>query len=138
MMTGSAAFPGVKDSSDQLDKIWKVLGTPFGRDRDYFQLLPQYKTDCIIPQPPQSLTRVFPPLKDIPTGEDFALKFLQLNPRKRISAETALKDPFFSVIPQQVHDLSSREYLKPESVSHLLCSCIMRMLFLPASYFSQM
>src|SRR5688572_29941973 len=56
MMTGSAAFPGVKDSSDQLDKIWKVLGTPSGRDRDYFQLLPQYKTDCIIPQAPQSLT----------------------------------------------------------------------------------
>lgn len=28
MVTGCAAFPGVKDTIDQLDKIWKILGTP--------------------------------------------------------------------------------------------------------------
>lgn len=28
MLSGSAAFPGVKDACDQIDKIWRVLGTP--------------------------------------------------------------------------------------------------------------
>jgi len=28
MLTGGPVFPGVRDASDQLDKIFRVLGTP--------------------------------------------------------------------------------------------------------------
>ena len=28
MVSGVATFPGMKDTWDQLDRIWRVLGTP--------------------------------------------------------------------------------------------------------------
>lgn len=44
MISGAAAFPGVKDSNDQLDKIWKVLGTPSTKDWDQLIFLPHFKS----------------------------------------------------------------------------------------------
>jgi cyclin-dependent kinase 14 len=47
MMTGAAAFPGVKDSTDQLDKIWRVIGTPSVKEWDQLAFLPHFKTGKI-------------------------------------------------------------------------------------------
>lgn len=43
MLTGGPVFPGVRDVSDQLDKIFRVLGTPTeksweGNGQDYFNI----------------------------------------------------------------------------------------------------
>jgi hypothetical protein len=43
MVCGTPAFPGVKDPFDQLDKIWRVLGTPNANDWEGFNQMPDYK-----------------------------------------------------------------------------------------------
>jgi len=43
MVTGSAAFPGYKNIFDQLDKIWRVLGTPTEETWPNVSLYPNYK-----------------------------------------------------------------------------------------------
>jgi len=43
MITGNAAFPGVQDASDQLDKIWRILGTPTEETWEGVSALPNYR-----------------------------------------------------------------------------------------------
>jgi serine/threonine protein kinase len=47
----------------------------------------------------------------IPKGESFAQKCLQLNPKKRINATDAMKDPFFCPLPEKVHQLTPGKIL---------------------------
>lgn len=54
----------------------------------------------------QKLETAYPKLMTIPNGESFAGKCLQLNPKKRINASDAMRDSFFSALPDRVHQLT--------------------------------
>lgn len=110
MVTGKAAFQGMKDTMDQLDKIWRVLGTPSEDTWDGVTEFPNYKPQKFGHYGSQALSAAFPRLTEIQLGEKLANSFLQLQPRKRISAIEALHHTYFKELPPKIYDL-------PEQVS---------------------
>lgn len=110
MVGGSPAFPGVRDPFDQLDKIWRILGTPSADYWESFDPLPNLKKGQIVSYRAQSLTQAFPKLSSIAFGEELAELCLRLQPRLRISAKDALKHKYFCDLPQRVFEI-------PENVS---------------------
>ena len=106
MISGSPAFPGAKDVLDQLEKIWRALGTP---SSDYFERIPKISSninlDSFIDYPKRELSKSFPKLKKIKFSHELAESFLQLNPRERITAEDALQHEFFSPLPSALYEL---------------------------------
>ncbi|KAI1291905.1 Cyclin-dependent kinase 14 [Halotydeus destructor] len=105
MATGQAAFPGVKDATDQLDKIWRVLGTPTEETWEGVSMLPHYRLDRMGFYKPSKLSQVYGKLSTIVGAEEMANKFLQLEPSKRITAKEALRDKFFSELSPKLSDL---------------------------------
>ncbi|KAJ8320920.1 hypothetical protein KUTeg_002507 [Tegillarca granosa] len=78
MISGIATFPGMKDAYDQLDKIFKVLGTPTENTWEGVSKFPQYDYRKFIPYSKQSLSSVIPKLNFIPNAENLAMQFLQV------------------------------------------------------------
>jgi len=110
MITGVATFPGVKDSADQLDKIWRVLGTPTEETWEGVSRFPNYKLAKFGRYKEQQLAVAFPKLSDIPLAESMASQLLQVQPRRRILAKSAMRHQYFNDLPIKIHDL-------PEQVS---------------------
>ncbi|XP_054722380.1 cyclin-dependent kinase 14-like [Uloborus diversus] len=110
MVIGKAAFQGMKDTMDQLDKIWRVLGTPTEETWDGVTEFPNYKPQKFGHHKPQVLSAAFPRLTEITLGEKLAQSFLQLQPRLRISASEAIRHAYFKELPPKIYDL-------PEQVS---------------------
>ncbi|CAL1270123.1 unnamed protein product [Larinioides sclopetarius] len=110
MITGKAAFQGMKDTMDQLDKIFRVIGTPTDDTWDGVTQFPNYKPQKFGHYAPQSLSAAFPRITEINQGENLAHSFLQLQPRLRISATEALRHIYFDELPPKIYDL-------PEQVS---------------------
>ncbi|RWS07565.1 cyclin-dependent kinase 14-like protein [Dinothrombium tinctorium] len=106
MVTGSAAFPGVKDTHDQLDKIWRVLGTPTDETWEGVSFYPNYRADKFTYYKSKSLSYCFPKLASISQGEEIASACLQLQPEKRITAEKALHHKYFKDLPSKIYNLS--------------------------------
>lgn len=100
MITGMPTFPGIRDTYDQLDKIFKLLGTPVESTWNGVTLLPSYKPHklgnfmlnsldfhailiccCFFKgfYRPRKLGLSFPRLYDIPEGEAMASALLQVN-----------------------------------------------------------
>jgi cyclin-dependent kinase len=91
MVTGRPLFCGASDP-DQLVKIFKYLGTPTPRDWPDIVKLPGYKTD--LPRyKGESLEKVVPRLDK--KGIDLLQKMLQPDPKKRLTAEAAMKHAYF-------------------------------------------
>ncbi|XP_045136500.1 cyclin-dependent kinase 14-like isoform X4 [Portunus trituberculatus] len=107
MITGVPAFPGVRDIQDQLDKIFKVVGTPTEETWTGVTQLPNYKPHRLVLHRPRRLANVFPRLNDIPHAESLATQFLQIQPNKRISSEAALRHTYFDDLPQQIYELDA-------------------------------
>lgn len=105
MITGKAAFQGMKDTMDQLDKIWKVLGTPTEETWDGVTEFPNYRPQKFGMYKSQPLSATFPKLKDIPNAEKLAHSFLQLQPRHRISAAEASHHIYFKDLPPKIYEL---------------------------------
>ncbi|KAI2804511.1 Cyclin-dependent kinase 14 [Blomia tropicalis] len=104
MVCGAPAFPGLKDTIDQLDKIFRVFGTPS------LSYLEQYQTTETIDfsqcaYVAQTLGQSFPKLTQMNQAESLARSFLNLEPRNRISARDALHHPFFSDLPSKLYEL---------------------------------
>lgn len=92
MCTGRPLFCGASES-DQLVRIFKVLGTPSPEEWPEMLKLPQYK-DNIAKYKPKKLKNVVPRLDK--NGLELLERMLQHDPNKRIPAAEALKHPFFS------------------------------------------
>ncbi|CAM1305664.1 CDK14 (predicted) [Pycnogonum litorale] len=105
MITGVATFPGVKDTSDQLDKIWRILGTPTEETWEGVSRLPHYKLDKFRFYKSQRLGSVFQKLGNLSEAEDIAVHFLQVQPGQRISAAEALVHDYFCDLPVTIHNL---------------------------------
>ncbi|XP_023229424.1 cyclin-dependent kinase 14-like [Centruroides sculpturatus] len=128
MIYGSAAFPGLKDAVDQLDKIWKVLGTPTEETWEGVSRFPNYKPEKFKIYKPQHLSAAFPKLIKMANAEKLASSFLQLQPHLRISATQALHHKYFSDLPSKVYDLPDQASvfnvpsckLSPETHNHPL------------------
>lgn len=105
MLTGEPTFPGVRCTYDQLDKIFKVLGTPTEETWPGVTHLPGYKPHRLGFYPPRKLGLSFPRLYDIAEGDSMASSLLQLNPDQRIGAEEALRHPYFASLPRKLYEL---------------------------------
>lgn len=80
--------------SDQLDRIFRLLGTPTIEDYPGLADLPEY-SDQLPPYPPPrgGLKSLVPSLDA--DGIDLLSKMLQYDPARRITAQAALEHPFF-------------------------------------------
>ncbi|KAG1331332.1 cyclin-dependent kinase G-2 [Cocos nucifera] len=93
-----------KTEFDQLDKIFRTLGTPNEKIWPGFAKLPGVKVN-FVKQPYNRLREKFPPtsFSGRPTlseaGFDLLNKLLTYDPEKRITAEAALKHPWFNEVP---------------------------------------
>lgn len=97
MVNGRPLFPGSSEQ-DQLNKIFKTLGTPSVKSWPGMAELPEYKE---FPKyPPQPWKKVVKKLEK--HGIDLLSRMLQFDPAKRISADAAMKHPYFSDLKLQV------------------------------------
>jgi len=78
LLTGAPAFPGVKDASDQLERIFKILGTPTEATWSGVSRLPLYKPQRLNFYRIQRIGHTFPRLYDISHAENLASKLLQV------------------------------------------------------------
>ena len=94
MANGRPLIAGTSEA-DQLDRIFKLLGTPTVTDYPGIVELPEYSMGSF-PQypPPRSISSLVPSL-DI-NGVDLLTKMLRYDPAKRITAQEALEHPFFN------------------------------------------
>ncbi|XP_066991675.1 cyclin-dependent kinase 14 isoform X2 [Anabrus simplex] len=126
MITGVPTFPGVRDTYDQLDKIFKILGTPIEETWSGVTHLPGYKPHKLGFYRGQKVGLAFPRLYDVMEGENMASALLQLNPDDRIGAEEALRHRYFAPLPRKLYELPDETsifsvegvYLYPEGRSN--------------------
>jgi len=99
MVNGRPLFPGSSES-DQLSKIFKTLGTPTKKTWPTVTELPEYKAIENFPvYPVQTLKKIVRRLDN--TGLELLGRMLQFDPAKRISAEMAMKHPYFKDLKLQ-------------------------------------
>jgi cyclin-dependent kinase len=104
MVTGKPLFMG-KSEPDQLKKIFKVRGTPSDDYCGSLRELPEWGVnDNVFDNYDECDIRKHVPNLD-EDGIDLLMKFIQLEPEKRISCDEALKHPFFNDVQGMVKDL---------------------------------
>ncbi|KAL2916188.1 hypothetical protein HK105_204279 [Polyrhizophydium stewartii] len=89
-------LPG-RGELDQLSRIFKLLGTPSEATWPGFMDLPLAKTVHFKQLPANNLRTTFPYLPE--DGLDLMAKLLTYDPQQRITAEEALRHPFFTNNP---------------------------------------
>ncbi|KAI8980431.1 protein serine/threonine kinase [Pilobolus umbonatus] len=97
MASGRPLFPG-NSISDQLQKIFKVLGTPTEEIWPKVSLLPEYKRDFEV-FPSTALETLLPKLDS--WGIDLLKRLLEYPPEKRITASDALQHRYFDDISKK-------------------------------------
>ncbi|XP_066596998.1 uncharacterized protein Eip63E [Prorops nasuta] len=105
MLTGEPTFPGVRCTYDQLNKIFRVLGTPTEETWPGVSHLPGYQLHRLAFHAPRKLGLSFPRLYDVAEADSMATSLLQLNPEQRIGADQALRHPYFASLPKKVYEL---------------------------------
>merc|ERR1712136_263081 len=118
MMSGTPAFPGQNNASDQLLSIFKVLGTPTLESWPELEYLPYYAPDrpyFNVNYHAHPLTNHVKKLHEIEFGVEFALSLLCYQPEKRLTAMEAMHHEVFKKFPKEVHRLSD---LTPVTTLH--------------------
>ena len=100
LLSGSPLFNGQAEI-DQLQKIFKMLGTPNDRIWPEFSSLPSVKTVTFAEQPYNKLRQKFPRDSTGLSDKGFELlnRMLTYDPAKRFTCDDALNDPFFAEFP---------------------------------------
>ncbi len=96
MYTGRPLFPGTTND-DQLQKIFRLMGTPSERSWPGISQFPEYKPN-FHNFATQSLHAILPQVDQL--GLDLLNKMLQLRPEMRSSAGDALRHAWFQDLPQ--------------------------------------
>lgn len=96
MYTGRPLFPGTTNE-DQLQKIFRLMGTPSERSWPGISQFPEYKSNFTIYHT-QDLRNILPQID--PVGLQLLSGMLQLRPELRISAQQALQHPWFNDLAQ--------------------------------------
>ncbi|KAK3619453.1 negative regulator of the PHO system [Elasticomyces elasticus] len=91
MFTGRPLFPGTTNE-DQLQKIFRLMGTPSERSWPGISQFPEYKTNWTI-YSTQELRSYLPQID--PLGLQVLSQMLQLRPELRCSAQQAVQHPWF-------------------------------------------
>ncbi|XP_037078095.1 cyclin-dependent kinase 14-like isoform X2 [Pollicipes pollicipes] len=99
MISGVPCFPGVRDVADQLDKIFRVTGTPDPRSWPALLSLPHYRPERLAQHRPRRLGAAFPRLAELSHAEPLAARLLHLAPEQRITAEEALGHAYLADLP---------------------------------------
>ena len=100
LLGGKPLFPG-SSTVNQLDRILEITGQPSGDDLESIEspFAKQMIESVRVPKP-KKVHEIFPSASD--QAADLLLKCLQFNPRKRITAEQALRHPYVA----QFHNTS--------------------------------
>jgi cyclin-dependent kinase len=93
MANGRPLVAGTSEA-DQLDRIFRLLGTPKLPDYPGIVELPEYSPDLPPYPPPRNGMASLVPTLDA-EGIDLLNKMLQYDPARRITAQAALEHPFF-------------------------------------------
>ncbi|XP_070364258.1 cyclin-dependent kinase 14 isoform X1 [Equus asinus] len=106
MIQGVAAFPGMKDIQDQLERIFLVLGTPNEDTWPGVHSLPHFKPERFTLYSSKNLRQAWNKLSYVNHAEDLASKLLQCSPKNRLSAQAALSHDYFSDLPPRLWELT--------------------------------
>uniref|UniRef100_A0A8C3I9P4 Cyclin-dependent kinase 14 n=1 Tax=Chrysemys picta bellii TaxID=8478 RepID=A0A8C3I9P4_CHRPI len=106
MIQGVAAFPGMKDIQDQLERIFLVLGTPNEDTWPGVHSLPHFKPERFTQYSSKNLRQAWNKLSYVNHAEDLASKLLQCFPKNRLSAQAALSHEYFSDLPPRLWELT--------------------------------
>jgi len=97
MYTGRPLFPGTTNE-DQLQKIFRLMGTPSERTWPGISQFPEYKPNWHV-FATQDLRVLLPQIDQL--GLQLLGNMLQLRPELRVSAAEALKHPWFAEFSMQ-------------------------------------
>ncbi|KAF2276011.1 Pkinase-domain-containing protein [Westerdykella ornata] len=95
MFTGRPLFAG-NTNEDQLQKIFRLMGTPSERSWPGISQFPEYKPNFTV-YSTQDLRLILPQIDA--TGHDLLARMLQLRPEHRITAQQALEHAWFHDLP---------------------------------------
>ncbi|XP_069082152.1 cyclin-dependent kinase 15 isoform X1 [Pleurodeles waltl] len=106
MLQGRPALPGICNVTDQLEKIWLVMGAPNEESWPGVSSLSNYRTEWRrLPSKARQLSAVWGRLGRVKGAEELASRMLKCFPRDRVSAERALELYFFQTLPRQLYQL---------------------------------
>lgn len=115
MFTGRPLFAG-STNDDQLQRIFRIMGTPNESTWPNISALPNYRSNFQV-YLPQNLQDIIPQID--PIALDLLKKLLQMVPENRISARQALQHPWFAEYNQPApYPSSNNNIAMPEQPSH--------------------
>jgi len=102
MVNGRPLFPGNTDA-DQLQRIFKVLGTPTEASWPKIKELPEYKPD-FQQFDPEPWENIVPGMDPRQAGVDLLAKMLQYDPDQRVSGRTAMEHEYFKGVSDAIRN----------------------------------